>query len=82
MKVQDLIEQLEDLDPEAQVYLMTQRDWPFEQRIVHVAIRENFEDVEDEECRDPSEYPARKPDDVFIVAGDQIRYGNKNAWSR
>ena len=47
MKVQDLIELLEAQDPNADVYLMSQQNWPFEHRIYGVAARADFteEDV-------------------------------------
>lgn len=33
MTVQELIERLEDFDPEAEVRLMTQQQWPFENAV-------------------------------------------------
>ena len=32
MKVRELIEILEELDPEASVYLMSQQNWPYAER--------------------------------------------------
>ena len=42
MKVSELIELLEDQDPDAEVLLMTQENWPFENAIEGVAVREEM----------------------------------------
>lgn len=89
MKVRELIEILEDLDPEASVYVMSQQSWPFEVAIHGVAVREAFTEADDEEDPDapePSTHdrwsarPESLPmNDVFIVEGSQLRYGSKDA---
>src|SRR5690606_27099311 len=38
MKVRDLIEILEDQDPDAEVLVMSQENWPFENAIAGVAV--------------------------------------------
>lgn len=73
MKVKDLIELLEDFDPESKVYLMTQKQWPFEDEIKGVTSRSDFSE-EDEDINGVCQ------DDVFIVQGRQKRYGHKEAW--
>ena len=72
MKVHELIEALEDMDdPEAQVFIMSQKSWPFEYSIHSVLQRSDFEN---NHAQDVSSL------DVFIVEGEQLRYGNKDAW--
>jgi hypothetical protein len=86
MKVRDLIEILEDQDPEAEVLIMSQENWPFENAIAGVAMREDFVD-DDEEDEDDGAGTERRyekgtaPNDVFIVEGQQLRYGSKAAWN-
>ena len=71
MKVKDLIWILEQMDSEAQVFIMSQKSWPFEYSIHSVLQRSDFED---NHAQDVSSL------DVFIVEGEQLRYGNKDAW--
>lgn len=86
MKVRELIEILEDKDPDADVFVMSQESYPFECRVAGVAERGDW--VEDDETEEPwtdrdrwgaseSQLPAN---DVFIVEGSQVRYGAKAAW--
>lgn len=76
MKVKELIQLLEDeCDPEAQVYIMSQSEWPFEHSIAGVAERQDFEGD------NAGDKPIGiKPNDVFILEDRQIRYGRKAAW--
>ena len=80
MTVQELIERLEECDPDAEVLLVTQENWPFENSIAGVTAREECvgtdSDEDDEEYGDGCD-----PGDVFIVEGQQLRYGTKNAWN-
>ena len=90
MKVRELIDILEELDPEASVYVMSQQSWPFEVAIHGVAVREAFTEADDGEDPDVPEASAHdrwsaRPEslpmnDVFIVEGSQLRYGSKDAW--
>lgn len=86
MKVRDLIEILEDQDPDAEVLVMSQENWPFENAIAGVAIREDFVDNEEQNEKDDDgterQYErGTAPNDVFIVGGQQLRYGSKAAWN-
>jgi len=87
MKVRDLIEILEDQDPEAEVLIMSQENWPFENAVAGVAAREDFVDDDEEEDEDDEPGAERRyekgtaPNDVFIVEGQQLRYGSKAAWN-
>ena len=86
MKVNELIEILQDMDPEAEVYVMAQRNWPFECSLTGVCQRSDFTEVEDDDGDEPegdrwSADASRLPgNDVFLVQGDQRRYGDKAAW--
>ena len=79
MKVSDLIQLLEDCDPDANVFIMSQPNWPFEYAVRGAAIREDMESNDDdagEACRPDG----TSANDVFIVEGTQLRYGSRNAW--
>jgi hypothetical protein len=85
MRLRDLIDRLEECCQElgdgAEVRLMTQQSWPFENRICGVTTDREINraggDDEDE--------PADEDDEagegvVFIVEGGQLGYGTKKAW--
>jgi hypothetical protein len=96
MKVSDLISLLEECDPEAEVRLMTQQNYPFEHRVLGIATRAEMDDSDICEC---NRRPGRPHDelcaafeeeeygdglagnDVFIVEGGQERHGNESAWA-
>lgn len=84
MKVSELIELLQDQDPDAEVMIMSQENWPFENAVAGVAVREEFaaddEDCDDDEREEPRYEKGTAPSDVFIVEGQQLRYGSKAAW--
>lgn len=89
MTVGELIERLGEYDPEANVLIMSQEGWPFENSIRNIIGREEIEDVcscpnheHEEDCEAPSDADDRPQSDVFIVEGEQLRYGNKKAWER
>ena len=87
MKVKELIDILEQQDPDAEVLIMSQQNWPFENGVYGVTVRSevdgNDED-EDGEKEDGADTTAardgRATNDVFIVEGTQLRYGSKTAW--
>ena len=83
MNLNELIERLEDyrdqLSGDAQVRLMTQQHWPFENDIYGLASGEEINHPEDEE--DAAEGEDVEQDQVvYIVEGLQIGYGSKRAW--
>jgi hypothetical protein len=83
MKVKELMEILEEQDPDAEVLIMGQESWPFENGIHGVTVRSEIEESDEDE--DDETTPERRPDgraanDVFIVEGRQLRYGSKTAW--
>ena len=82
MTIDELIERLEEyrdtLGGDAEVRLMTQQNWPFENEIVGPRVgrrdqRRGDDDAEDDEDVDDDRV-------VFIVEGQQLGYGSKRAW--
>ena len=94
MTVNELIELLQECDPEAEVRIMSQESWPFENAIAGVAIREQFTQAEcecdrlitephEQDCPADGELEFERGlegNDVFILEGQQERYGSKEAW--
>ncbi|TWT51050.1 hypothetical protein Pla22_38260 [Rubripirellula amarantea] len=80
MTVSQLIELLEDYreqhGDDCEVRLMTQQNWPFENRIAGLTsgaeMNEGDEDFDDQDVADDAM--------VYIVEGGQICYGSKRAW--
>jgi hypothetical protein len=87
MTVSELIDLLEDCDPDAEVFLMSQPSWPFEHTVAGVTVRSEIEDRDEDGADDEEEDapPARedgtRPNDVFILEGTQLRYGSRDAWA-
>ena len=79
MTIDELIQRLEEyrdaLGGEAEVRLMTQQNWPFENEIVGLASGEEINEPEDDEDEDVDEDSV-----VFIVEGQQRCYGSSRAW--
>ncbi len=79
----ELIELLEEQDPDAEVFVMSQPNWPFELGISGVTVREEMVRADAEADGDVAGVryePGTAPNDVFIVEGEQLRYGSKTAW--
>ena len=72
--VKDLIAHLQTRNPNAQIFLMTQRKQPFENYLAGVVGRE---EMTDQRWRFE---PGIAPDDVFLVVGQRIRPGSLSAW--
>ena len=89
MKVQDLIEILEEMDAEADVFIATQPEYPFECRLAGVCQRVDYADDGGSDDAEPwhgsDRWTASELDlpknDVLILTGDQMRYGAKAAWA-
>ncbi len=74
----ELIAALQDLEDdfgESEVRLMTQQSYPFENGIYGVAVSGDIPVDSDD---DPPE--SFDPEVVYIIEGQQIKYGNKDAW--
>lgn len=80
MTIDELIQRLEDYRDEiggdAEVRLMTQQNWPFENTIFGLASGEEINADPDEGDDDDVE-----ADQVlYICEGEQLGYGSKRAW--
>ena len=79
MNLDTLIEILNDYREEfggdAEVRLMTQQNWPFENAITGLAsgAEINEADEDDDACVEDDAV-------VYIVEGTQLKYGSKRAW--
>lgn len=77
MKVNELIKILKDCDPNAEVLMVSQPNYPFEYAVDGLVVREEMVDEEDEGtwgdgCRG---------NDVLLLEGKQLRYGDREAWA-
>lgn len=79
MKIRDLLELLEDVieqaGPDAEVRLMTQQHYPFENEVRGVCTGGDINEGEDPEDGDVVDEQV-----VYIVEGEQLGYGSKRAW--
>ena len=81
MTLNELIERLEEyrdeLGEDCEVRLMTQQNWPFENAITGLVSGAEINDAEhdDDDCDDVETDTV-----VYIVEGEQLRYGSKRAW--
>lgn len=80
MTVKELIRQLQEQDPQAEVLFMAQPRWPFEYSIRRELVTRK--ELRDEGEDGDLESPETSPTDVFLVEGSQLRYGSKKAWDR
>lgn len=83
MTIDELIERLEnyrdEIGGDADVRLMTQQHWPFENGIVGLASGEEINAAaDDEEPNDDGDVDTDHV--VFIVEGQQLCYGTERAW--
>lgn len=76
MKVRELIELLRRFDTDAEVVITTQPNYPMEHAVAGVAVRANLPDDPDHR----REEPAAAPNDVILVEGRWLRYGDLAAW--
>ena len=97
MTVNELLELLQDCDGDAEVRIMSQESWPFENAIAGVAVRGDFageacdcdhrlDEPHEAGCSAAAGEDGEYADglagkDVFIVEGQQERYGSKDAWA-
>jgi hypothetical protein len=79
MTIDQLIERLEDYRDEfggdAEVRLMTQEEWPFENQIAGLCSGEEINEHDDGEDQDVEDDHV-----IYIVEGQQLGYGSKRAW--
>lgn len=79
MKVQDLIDILSRLDPEATVYIAAQPGYPVDYSVAGVAVRSELESEGEPEAR-TSPIADSRPNDVLIAEGSFERYGDRRTW--
>ena len=79
MTLNELIERLEEyrdqLGEDAEVRLMTQQNWPFENTITGLASGAEINGADDDDDEDVEADAV-----VYIVEGQQLGYGSKRAW--
>ena len=84
MTIDELIARLEDYRDEiggdAQVRLMTQQNWPFENSIYGLASGAEINDYDEDDEDGGDDDDAAEDAVLFIVEGQQIGYGTKRAW--
>lgn len=87
MTLDDLIERLEEqrmeLGGDTEVRLMTQENWPFENRILGCVSSVEMQQADcedDEEGGEPEDGEAAGEAVVYLVEGGQLCYGSKRAW--
>jgi len=82
MKIRTLIELLQKQNPESNIKIMTQENYPIEHGILGLTSEDdmNENDGEPERESDPSNVGEQPPCDVFIVESGYIGYGPRAAW--
>ena len=83
MTINEMIERLEEyrdtIGGDAEVRLMTQSNWPFENDIFGLASGEEINDAaDDQEPNDDGDVDADQV--IYICEGQQLCYGTKRAW--
>ena len=80
MTVNELIERLEEyrksVGGDAEVRLMTQQNWPFENSITGLCSAEEMNTLDGDDEEDEQEAESV----VYIVEDRQLGYGSKRAW--
>jgi hypothetical protein len=84
MTIDELIARLEDYRDEiggdAEVRLMTQQNWPFENSIYGLASGAEINDYDEDDEDGGDDDDASEDAVLFIVEGQQLGYGTKRAW--
>jgi len=81
MTIDDLVQRLEEyrdaLGGDAEIRLMTQKSWPFENTIAGLASGEEINDRDDD--AEPDDQDVDDDHVVYIVEGNQLQYGSTRA---
>lgn len=80
MKVYQLIEKLQRYDSDADVYIGSQPNWPFECSVAGLTSRSEFTE-EDPELMAYDDADDGRPNDVLLCEGRQVRYGSKGMFN-
>jgi hypothetical protein len=79
MTIDELIEHLEsyrdEIGGDAEVRLMTQQNWPFENTIYGLASGAEINDSDEDDDADVEADAV-----LYVVEGGQLAYGSKRAW--
>ena len=82
MTIDDLIERLEcyrdEIGGDAEVRLMTQQNWPFENTLYGLASGAEINSAAEDDEGDDQDVEADAV--LYIVEGTQLCYGSKRAW--
>ena len=83
MTVAELMYELEQYDENLEIRLMEQPSWPFEYAINGLVDRATVQRCDGEDGEPDRDPAADKKSDnvVFILEGNQLCYGDKNAWN-
>jgi len=77
MTVRELMERLDEFDPDSEVRIASQPSWPFEYSISEVVpvIEDELVDEEDAEeaIKEIPDFP-KKDDIIYLVEGNQLGY--------
>jgi hypothetical protein len=85
MTIDELIERLEEyrdnVGGDAEVRLMTQQSWPFQNAVCGAtSLQEIRESAADDDDEADFEAEGDAEDVIYIVEGQQLGYGTKRAW--
>ena len=84
MTIDELIERLQEyrdtIGGDAEVRLMTQSNWPFENDIFGLASGEEIHGADDEDDPDDDDDEVGADPVVYLCEGQQLCYGTKRAW--
>ena len=83
MTVEELMTILTDMDLDAEAVMVFQRTWPLEYSLGGVALRAEADGHDDGDGDAPSRRRRPEvgaPNDVILVEGSHLRYGNRDAW--
>ena len=81
MKVRELLFLLEREDPDAEVYLAYQPNYPLEATLANVVSRGEVEEEEDATREASARRAGAAANDVLLLEGTFAGYGHRKAWS-
>lgn len=74
MNVRDLMELLEDMDPDLEVMIAQQPSWPLASKVRHVVAATDLPHDDADAVDLPSSDPRGREDILWIAAGDATEY--------
>jgi len=84
MTIRALIERLEEQadahGDDAEVRLMTQESWPFENSIIGVCSGDDINRHQPQDEPDADDEDVCHDTTIYLVEGGQLGYGSKRAW--